>query len=62
MFIVFYSTSDVFRTEELLIQANIDCKVVPTPTSDKAYCGVCIETCDRKALELVNEMEFDIVE
>lgn len=62
MHIVFFSTSNVFRAEELLNEANIECKVVPTPVQDKAYCGVCIETEDAKSIELMEDMEFDIIE
>ena len=62
MHIVFFSTSDVFRTEEILNERNIECKVVPTPVQDKAYCGVCIETCDDKARNFVAGMEHKILE
>ena len=44
MHIVFYSTIHVFEAEERLKEKGIDCKVVPTPVTDKVYCGVCIET------------------
>ena len=44
MYIVFFSTSHVFETEERLNNQGIACKIVPTPVTDKAYCGVCIET------------------
>lgn len=37
MHIVFFSTSNVFRAEEILIDAKIECKVVPTPVTDKCY-------------------------
>ena len=62
MFIVFYSTSNVFRTEEILIEAAIECKVVPTPVTDKAYCGVCIQTDNEKAKGLLDDMEFEVIE
>lgn len=39
---VLYKTSDVFRAEELLNEANITNSIVPTPVQDKAYCGVCV--------------------
>ena len=54
MHIVFFSTSNVFRAEENLNEKGIECKVVPTPVQDKAYCGVCIQT--------ENIMEFEIIE
>lgn len=62
MHIVFFSTSNVFRAEEILNDANIECKVVPTPVTDKAYCGVCIETENKEAEKLMDDMEYEIVE
>lgn len=62
MFIVFYSTSNVFRAEEILNEAAIECKVVPTPVTDKAYCGVCIQTENEKAKELMDDMEFEVID
>lgn len=61
MFIVFYSTSNVFRAEEILNEAAIDCKVVPTPVTDKAYCGVCIQTDNDEAKGLMDDMEFEVI-
>ena len=58
MYIVFYSTSDVFRAEALLNDNNIDCKVVPTPVQDKAYCGVCVETNDTKCVCHLVDMDY----
>lgn len=62
MHIVFFSTSNVFRAEEILNDAKIECKVVPTPVTDKAYCGVCIETENEDVKDLMGDMEFEIVE
>lgn len=62
MHIVFFSTSNVFRTEEILTEAKIECKIVPTPVTDRAYCGVCIETEDHNAKNLMEDMEYEIVE
>lgn len=62
MHIVFFSTSDVFKAEELLSEKNIECKVVPTPVQDKAYCGVCVETQDEQAKTLMGGMEFEVLE
>lgn len=62
MHIVFYSTSDVFKAEEILNDKNIECKVVPTPVQDKAYCGVCVETSDEKAKNLMRDMEFEVMD
>jgi hypothetical protein len=62
MHIVFFSTSNVFRAEEILYEAKIECKVVPTPVQDKAYCGVCVQTEDEKAKELMEDMEFEVID
>ena len=62
MHIVFYSTSNVFRAEEILKAENIECKVVPTPVQDKAYCGVCVQTECKRAKDLMDDMEFEVLE
>lgn len=62
MYIVFYSTSNVFEAEEKINDAGLECNIVPTPVTDKAYCGVCVETNDEKALQLLDGMEYQIVE
>lgn len=62
MYIVFFSTSNVFRAEEILNEAHIDCKVVPTPVLDKAYCGVCVQTDNENAKGLMEDMEFEVIE
>lgn len=61
MYIVFYSTSNVFEAEERLKMKNIDCKVVPTPVTDKAYCGVCIETDYIEVEDVLEGMEYSFV-
>lgn len=62
MYIAFYSTSDVFKGEEKLNDKSIKCKVVPTPVTDKAYCGVCIKCEDQKAIAELEGMEFCVIE
>ena len=62
MHIVFFSTSDVFKAEEILNENNIECQVVPTPVRDKAYCGVCVETQDEQVKSLMGDMEFEVLE
>ena len=62
MHIVFYSTSHVFQTEEKLKEKGIECKIVPTPVTDKAYCGVCIQTENKDVTTLLEGMEFQIVD
>lgn len=62
MHIVFFSTSNVFRAEEILNGAMIECKVVPTPVQDKAYCGVCVQTEDENAKKLMEDMEFEVID
>lgn len=62
MHIVFYSTSNVFKAEELLTNAGVECQIVPTPVQDKAYCGVCIMTHEKNALELLKDIELKVIE
>lgn len=62
MHIMFYSTSDVFEAEEKINVAGMECKIVPTPVTDKAYCGVCLKINDKMVVELIKNMEFDIIE
>lgn len=62
MYIVFYSTSNVFKAEELLTNAGVSCEVAPTPVQDKGYCGVCIRTQEEKALEMLQGMELKVIE
>ena len=50
MNIAFYSTNEVFAGEEKLKENDIECEIVPTPATDKAYCGVCIETEEEEAV------------
>lgn len=62
MYVVFFSTSDVFEAEEMLNENNIICKIVPTPVTDKAYCGVCIFTeVEKQKVEEILEFEYEIV-
>ena len=61
MHLVFYSTSNVFKAEEILINNHIQCNIVPTPTQDKAYCGVCVETQEETAAKYMEDMEFEIL-
>lgn len=62
MHIAFYSTSNVFKAEELLKNANVLCEIVPIPVQDKAYCGVCIRTQEDEALEILKDIEFKVIE
>lgn len=61
MYIVFYSTNDVFRAEEILTRAGIECRVVPTPVQDKAYCGVCVFTEAADTKDCLADMEYKII-
>ena len=61
MHFIFYKTTDVFKSEELLQNNNIKVEVVPTPVQDKAYCGICIKVSENdaeKAKLILNIMEF----
>jgi len=61
MYIVFYSTSKVFEAEEKINEAGMKCRIVPTPVTDKAYCGVCVQTNHNDATKVLDGMEFQIV-
>lgn len=62
MYIVFFSTSHVFEAEERLNEHGIECSIVPTPVTDKAYCGVCVETQNAEAEQYVSELEHDLIQ
>ena len=62
MYIVFYSTSHVFEAEERLKEHGINCSIVPTPVTDKAYCGVCIETDDSTVEQYVADFEHSLIQ
>jgi len=61
MNITFFSTNDVFVGEDRLKSKQIDCRIVPTPVTDKAYCGVCIETDNEDAIATLKGMEFNVI-
>lgn len=62
MFVVFYSTSNVFKAEEILNSNGVECNVVPTPATDRAYCGVCLEVNDETNLSLISNIEHVTLE
>lgn len=62
MFVVFFSTSNVFKAEEILIKNGIECNVVPTPATDRAYCGVCLEVSGETKLDLISGIEHITLE
>lgn len=62
MFVIFYSTSNVFKAEEILNKHSIECNIVPTPTMDRAYCGVCLEVDDEINLDLISNIEYVTLE
>lgn len=64
MHFIFYKTSDVFKSEELLQTNNIEVEVVPTPVQDKAYCGVSIKVSENEVekVELIlSMMEYKMI-
>lgn len=61
MYMVFFNTGNVFRAEEILKSKNIACKIVPTPVSDKAYCGVCVQTECKEAGNFLTGTDFDVI-
>ena len=62
MYVVFFSTSDVFEAEERLNKESIECKVVPTPVTDKAYCGVCLKVVETVDLSVLDDLDYERVE
>ncbi len=62
MFVVFYGTSNVFKAEEILKSNGVECNVVPTPATDRAYCGVCLEVSSETNLELISNIEHVTLE
>lgn len=62
MHIVFYSTSHVFEAEERLNEQGINCQIVPTPVTGKAYCGVCVETEEENVENIIEDMEHNIID
>ncbi len=62
MYIVFFSTSNVFKAEELLNRANVACDVVPTPATDRAYCGVCLKVGKNCDLSAISSIEYERIE
>lgn len=62
MFVVFYSTSNVFKAEEVLNCNGVECNIVPTPATDRAYCGVCLEVSRETNLDLISNIEYVILE
>lgn len=61
MYIIFYSTSHVFEAEERLKGKGIEYKIVPTPVTDKAYCGICIETKVKNIEDYIEDLEHKII-
>lgn len=62
MYLVFYSTNDVFIAEKELISNGIECTIVPTPVLDKAYCGICLEVSNISENVNLNTLEYTIVD
>lgn len=61
MYIAFFSTSDVFAAEELCQERGIFCEVVPTPVTDRAYCGVCLKVAKGIDEGFLGELEYQII-
>ena len=62
MFLVFYSTINVFKAEEILNKHDVECNIVPTPAMDRAYCGVCLEVNNGTNLDLICNIEHVTME
>lgn len=64
MYLIFYKTYDVFLAEEKLNANKVNCKIVPTPVQDKAYCGVCLEIDEQAESDVTNaltHLEYKVV-
>lgn len=62
MYIVFFSTSDVFDGEDVIRNNGLTCEVVPTPVTDKAYCGVCLQVQNDLDLSILGDLEYNVIE
>lgn len=40
--ILVYSTSRAIRAERVLVQAGVECKLIPVPRHISSNCGVCV--------------------
>lgn len=61
MYVVFFSTNDVFEAEGIFSKIKVDCKVVPTPVTDRAYCGVCLEIDNNSELDIIANLEYKVI-
>ena len=62
--IIVYSTSYALRTEKILKQSGIPCKLIPVPRHLSSDCGVCVrikyENCENALQALQkNHLEID---
>jgi len=57
MFLVFYKTGDVFEAEEIIEKLGVQCDIVPTPVSDRAYCGVCVQIAEQASGIVLNALK-----
>ena len=61
--ILVYSTSHAMRIERLLIEENIECKLIPVPRQLSSDCGVCVrfQRADKeKIIQCLNNAQIEI--
>jgi len=61
--ILVYSTSHVMRIERMLIQQNIECKLIPVPRQLSSDCGLCLRflLADKeKVVKCLNNVQIEI--
>ncbi len=61
--ILVYSTNHAMRIERMLIQQNIECKLIPVPRQLSSDCGVCVRflLADKeKVVKRLNEVKIEI--
>jgi hypothetical protein len=41
---------------------GMNCSIVPTPATDRAYCGVCLKLAMNTSLEALIDLEYVVLE
>lgn len=55
MLMIFPSTREVIRTEKLVRQARLECKIIPVPRNISSQCGMAIKF-DPAIQDQINEL------
>lgn len=61
MYLVFHSTNDVFKAEEIFLQNKIPYKMVPAPVVSKVYCNVSIRLEENTDLSLIESFTYEVI-